>query len=155
MPSSSSKKLSSKTTVTCPKSKGGIKKPKKKKLTLRMKYLGATPGKGSRTGKDGIARMRTEIHPPGGRIRDDPFTGEPSQYYEIQDGKWYALKTADMGHIHDAVIYWNTIGYKYKPKSAVIRKWMLDPKNYRLEHRSINRSKGSILGKTHTYRKPK
>ena len=41
------------------------KKKKKRKKSARLKYLGKTPGKKSRTGKEVIARMRKD-----GKIRD-------------------------------------------------------------------------------------
>jgi hypothetical protein len=152
----------SKATVGCPKkgpsksAKKGVTKPapKKKPLSLRKKYLGATPGKASKTGRAVIERMSKETPPKGGRIKYHPKTGEATHFYEISDGKWYPLKSADMGHVHDAVVYWNATGRKHGAKSAVVRKWMLDSKNYRLEHFSLNRSKGAILGQTANYQKP-
>ncbi|WP_081965492.1 GH-E family nuclease [Porphyromonas macacae] len=56
-----------------------------------------------------------------------------------------------MGHIHDAVTYWNETGRYLGVKSKEVRKWMLDSDNYILEYFSTNRSKGAKSGKTATY----
>ncbi|GAB3635236.1 hypothetical protein GCM10027422_08260 [Hymenobacter arcticus] len=61
------------------------------------------------------------------------------------DGNWYPVKETDMGHLHDAVQWWNAEGRKHGAKSPEIRKWMLDPDNYELEPSSINRSRGGKL----------
>lgn len=58
-----------------------------------------------------------------------------------------------MAHKIDAVTWWNEVGRKYGPKSPEVRKWMLDPDNYYLEHYSINRSQGANLRQT--YLQPK
>ncbi|MBK9579775.1 MAG: hypothetical protein IPO40_22125 [Fibrobacteres bacterium] len=50
-----------------------------------------------------------------------------------------------MGHKHDAVQYWNKTGRKHGPKSKPVRKWMLDPDNYELQHYNSNRSSGAKL----------
>jgi len=121
---------------------GQAPKPPRKK-SLREQYLGRTPGKKSRTGRKVQERMREE-----GTLRTNP-RGE----VEFKSGdKWYPLKEADMGHNTDAVMWWNTEGYKLGAKSPEVRKWMLDPDNYTLEHFSLNRSAGAKLGET--YRPP-
>jgi len=112
-------------------------KKKKRKKSLRLKYLGRTPGKKSRTGKEVIARMRKDD-----KIRDT-FTGTE---FKASNGKWYPLSEADMAHEPmDAVRYWNTEGRKHGAKSKTVRKWMLDSNNYTLDHYSSNRSAGAKL----------
>lgn len=115
-----------------------LAKPK----NLREKYLGRTPGKSSRTGKEVQDRMREE-----GKLKTDPITGETS--FQASDGKWHDLSKADMAHNRDAVKWWNAEGRKFGGKSPEVRKWMLDSKNYTLEHYSINRSAGAKLGETY------
>ena len=40
-----------------------------------------------------------------------------------------------MGHNpEDAVSYWNRCGRYHEDKSQAVRKWMLNPNNYRLEY---------------------
>lgn len=56
------------------------------------------------------------------------------------------MKYADMSHKKDAVTWWNKTGRKYGSKSKEVREWMLNSKNYYLDHRSINRSAGAKLG---------
>ena len=107
---------------------------------LRDEYMGRTPGKGSRTGREVIDRMRTE-----GKITG---TGKNMQF-KNSDGKWYPIKNADMAHKRDCVAYWNKTGRFHGAKSPQVRKWMLDSKHYELEHKKDNRSKGAKVGKTY------
>jgi 1,4-alpha-glucan branching enzyme len=39
-----------------------------------------------------------------------------------------------MAHKVDAVSWWNSVGRKYGAKSKEVRKFMLNPDNYYLEH---------------------
>lgn len=111
-----------------------------KKKSLRDQYLGRTPGKGSRTGKEVIERMRAskKIRGKGKNMR-----------FEYK-GKWYKVKNADMGHITDAVSYWNKTGRFLGAKSKEVRRWMLNSKNYELQPASINRRMGALLGNSGT-----
>jgi len=43
------------------------------------------------------------------------------------------------------VAWWNSIGRYTGAKSSEVRSFMLDPKNYYLEHYSINRSQGATI----------
>lgn len=111
---------------------GGHVKPK----SLREQYLGRTPGKNSRTGKEVQERMRKE-----GKLRDGPDGPE----FKASDGEWYPLKDADMAHNKDAVTWWNETGRELGAKSKEVRDWMLDSSNYTLDHYGINRSAGAKL----------
>ncbi|WP_343224215.1 RHS repeat-associated core domain-containing protein [Pseudoalteromonas sp. CNC9-20] len=129
------KKISDNLRSTVPASVPKAKKKRKK--SLRLKYLGRTPGKKSKTGKEVINRMKAE-----GKIRSS-FKGTE---FQASDGEWYPLSEADMAHEPmDAVKYWNTTGRKHGPKSKQVRKWMLDSNNYTLDHYSLNRSAGAKL----------
>lgn len=103
--------------------------------SLREQYMGKTPGKESKTGKEVIARMQAE-----GRIKEGQF--------EYQ-GKWYDIKDADMGHKIDAVTWWNKKGRFTGAKSKRVRRFMLSPYNYELQPSSINRSNGGKIGETY------
>nr|WP_308020427.1 GH-E family nuclease [Neisseria bergeri] len=60
------------------------------------------------------------------------------------DGNKYSLRNAHMGHNpEDAVSYWNRCGRYHGAKSQAVRKWMLDPNNYRLEYGPGNCSRGA------------
>ncbi|NUL38953.1 RHS domain-containing protein [Kosakonia sacchari] len=109
-------------------------------LSCRNNYLGRTPGKKSRTGREVIERMRNE-----GKIQD--VAGET--YFQASDSNWYPLREADMSHTVDAVTWWNETGRYLGPKSRPVRSWMLDSKNYYLDHYSINRSQGAMLGQVY------
>jgi hypothetical protein len=121
-----------------------------KKISLRLKYLGRTPGKNSKTGKEVFERM-LKTKPKTARIRrgQKEFLDKSSI-----PPKWRNIEEADMGHIHDAVTWWNKTGRKYGAKSKEVREWMLDSKNYVLEYYKTNRSKGAILGRKETYLPP-
>lgn len=109
-----------------------------KEESKRLQYLGRTPGKGSSTGKEVVRRMESE-----GKIRESELP--PGREVLGPDGKWHDIRETDMGHIEDAVNWWNTQGRNYSPKGKEVRKWMLDPNNYELEPSSINRSRGAKL----------
>ena len=109
---------------------------KVKTESKRLKYMGKTPSKTSRTGKEVIERMKGE-----GKIR----TVRGKQQFMASNGKWYDISEADMAHKVDAVHWWNTVGRKYGAKSKEVRNFMLDSDNYYLEHYSINRSQGAKL----------
>jgi hypothetical protein len=75
------------------------------------------------------------------------------KFPENESGTWYYVDDCDLSHEPmDAVTYWNTIGYKYGPRSPEVREFMTNPKNYIFEPRSINRSRSSREGET--YRDP-
>lgn len=112
-----------------------------KKISNRLKYLGRTPGKASKTGREVFERMM-KGKPPTARIRK--VKGKDVK--EFFDGKkWRDIKEADMGHIDDAVSWWNKTGRQYGAKSKEVREWMLDSKNYVLEYYKTNRSNGAKL----------
>jgi len=121
-----------------------------KKISLRLKYLGRTPGKNSKTGKEVFERMLKEI-PPTARVRkgQKEFLDK-----SVNPPKWRNIKEADMGHIEDAVKWWNREGRNYGPKSDKVRGWMLESKNYSLEYSKANRSRGATLGKAEKYLPP-
>ncbi|HYR88478.1 MAG TPA: GH-E family nuclease [Terriglobia bacterium] len=112
---------------------------KPRPASLREKYMGRTPGKGSKTGLAVQERMRAE-----GKLRVDDITGETE--FRASNGKWYPLRDADMTHKTAAVSWWNETGRHYGAQSPEVRQWMLDPDNYTLDHYSLNRSAGATLG---------
>jgi hypothetical protein len=122
-------------------------KPKTKPKSLRDQYMGRTPGKSSKTGREVQERMRKER-----KLREDPLTGEKE--FLASDKQWYPLKYADMSHKTDAVSWWNSTGRQYGAKSPEVRKFMLDSNNYELDHFSNNRSIGASLGHAENYLPP-
>ena len=110
-------------------------------IPKRKQYLGNTPGKNSRTGREVIERMKSE-----GKIMD---LGDNELMFKGQDGNWFSIEDADMGHIEDAVSWWNREGRTFGAKSKEVRDWMLDSNNYELEYFSVNRAKGGSLKETY------
>ena len=112
--------------------------PTQKRPSKRLQYVGKTPRKTSPTGRAVIERMRNE-----GRIAQ----GEDGSTWvrSSKSGRWVKLEETEMGHLEDAVKYWNRDGYKLGPKSKAVRQWMKDPDNYELQPKSENRSQGGEL----------
>lgn len=110
----------------------------------RHEYVGSTPGKRSRTGREVMDKMHGE-----GRMRNYPPLNNRTEFLDA-DGNWYNISQADMGHHPKAAVeYWNETGINHGPRSPEVREWMLDHNNYELEHFSRNRSAGARLGKTY------
>ncbi len=121
------------------------KKPKSRRLLT----MGRTPGKGTKTGRIVKARMKSKgwIKKIGGveYVKVSVTQGGARVWKPIN-------RQIHMGHIVDAVDYWNKIGYKTGAKSKTVRKFMLDASNYELEWGPLNSSNGAKLGQT--YNKP-
>ncbi|MDH5653071.1 MAG: DUF4157 domain-containing protein [Gammaproteobacteria bacterium] len=122
-------------------------RPERRRSSRRTEYLGSTPQKNSRTGRQVIERMEMEgrIHRTATGEVQVYTRGPPRPWQE----RWYPLEEMDMGHHPvDAVTYWNETGRSHGPRSQEVRDWMLDPDHYELQHRSVNRSEGARLGQT-------
>jgi len=119
-----------------------------KPASARETYMGSTPDKYSRTGREVVERMRNEglIDGEGPLQRGNPNNLQlinADGTRTLIDGK------VDMAHKVDAVSWWNDVGRLYGAKSPEVRQFMLDPSNYVLQHQSINRSEGAQLKQTY------
>lgn len=117
---------------------GSDPKAKKKTQSKRDRFLGDTPGKNSRTGREVRERMRKEK-----TLRTNPRTKKDE--FLAENGKWYPVDSPQthMGHHpEDAVDWWNREGREYGAKSPEVRAWMLDSKNYRFEYGPLNSARG-------------
>ncbi len=125
-----------------------------RKISDRLAYVGSTPSKYSRTGREVVERMRTE-----GKIRGDgPLKkGNPNNLEVLgPDDIWYKIDhTIDMAHTIDAVSWWNKTGRFFGAKTKEVREFMLDSTHYRLEPQSINRSQGAKLKENYLPPEPK
>lgn len=119
-----------------------------KRVSRRRQYLGSTPGKSSKQGREVIQRLR-DAEPPqittvGGKdylLWEHPKTGVRERI---------PLSECDMSHVPvDAVTYWNSTGRHAGPRSPAVREWMLTSENYTLQPASYNRSEGAKLGITY------
>lgn len=127
------------------KNKYAVPPPKPDTFKARNELMGSTPSKWSPTGIAVRKRMAKQ-----GLLRN---FDQPDEEVYVQVGSTMAWKPVDdeidMGHIGDAVKFWNRVGRYFGPKSVVVRKFMLDPSNYRLEWGSLNSSNGAKLGQTY------
>ena len=107
-----------------------------RRLTSRREqYMGRTPGKASRTGREVIERMKAE-----GRVLE---AEDGTLKIVCPEGGCSDISATDMSHLEDAVAWWNREGYRHGPKSEPVRDFMLDPNNYELESSTTNRSRGA------------
>jgi hypothetical protein len=101
----------------------------------RELYMGSTPGKNTDVGEKVKKRMQ-------GMGRYDP---ETKMFYNVRDKKWYPESEAAMGHIIDAVIWWNSNGRFTEMQSDEVIQFMQDPDNYELEETRQNSARGAAL----------
>jgi hypothetical protein len=127
---------SSQPSTSSPSTADQTQQQPKKAQSLRDQYLGRTPGKASRTGRQVQTRMRAD-----GTLMDGP----EGPIVKGSDGEWYPLEDTDMSHATDAVKWWNDTGRQYGAKSPEVRQWMLNPDNYTLDYYGLNRSAGAQL----------
>ena len=113
--------------------------------SLRLRYLGGTPDKYTRTGREVRERMRQE-----GTLKFDADLGE--DVFLGEDGIWRPVNRPNvhMGHHPvDAVDWWNSTGRYTGAKSQTVRDWMLDSNNYRFEYGPLNSSRGGATRSTY------
>jgi hypothetical protein len=119
-------------------------------------YLGATPEKSGPVGTAVKRRMHTQ-----GKY--DPATGLVLYSRDVrgrallpgQPAQSVHENNCDMGHIVDAVVWWNSNGRLTFPQSPEVLRFMSDPDNYELEPSGPNRARGAALGAGGvTYRPP-
>ncbi len=95
-------------------------------------YMGATPDRSSPTGILVQKRMEIEGKIVNGKVQD-------------RAGSWVSIADCDMGHVIDAVTWWNSNGRLTGARSSAVIKFMQNPSNYELEPSSQNRSRGASL----------
>ena len=116
-------------------------KPPERKRSNRYRYMGKTPRKVDPVGQQVIARMvadesdadDTVLFPDLSRPGDTLLlTGyDPQNVYSLTDPE--DATHLDMGHLYDAVTFWNEIGRYTGEQSACVRAFMEDPNNYRIQ----------------------
>ena len=121
------------------------------RTSKRQMYMGATPSKYSKVGREVIKRMHKQglISGDISKIDDVDFDFRTLQFKSLKDGGWYDIVDADMSHVNDAVTWWNKKGRFLGPKAPRVRRFMTNPYNYYLEHYSYNRSGGAQIGETY------
>jgi hypothetical protein len=109
----------------------------------RPYYMGPNPRMDETIGKAVEARMRTEGKIIGDQVRyarDAWGNPLPKGQAEL-----YPISACAMGHIIDAVTWWNTNGRFTGPQSNEVQKFMTDPGNYEIEPSGPNSRRGSRL----------
>lgn len=99
----------------------------------RELYLGRTPRKSSNTGKTVRDRMTREGKLVNGKV------------LYARDGKWYSISECDMGHVIDAVTWWNSNGRLTGAQSPAVCSFMTNPINYEFEPSGPNQARGAAL----------
>jgi filamentous hemagglutinin len=110
--------------------------------SARLRYMGATPDKFSRTGDEVLERMCGDglIVGDGPLLRDNPNDRRPV----TNDGLARIDSTIGMAHQADAVTWWKQTRRFYGAKSPEVRQFMLHSDNYIVQPRSINRFEGAV-----------
>ena len=103
------------------------------KLTRRELFMGSTPGETSGVGNAVKARM----------IALGKYDPKTNKFFNARNNTWYPLSQADMGHVIDASVWWNSNGRFKGPKAPEVRQFMTDPDNYEFEESNQNRLRGA------------
>jgi len=114
-------------------------------------YLGSTPKKESTCGVKVIERMEKQ-----GKYKTVKEGNLPTpRFLDTRNPlpAWLSPSQADMGHIVDAVLWWNAVG-RFGVGGNKVEKFMNDSDNYELEESSHNRSDGASLGSDNNYKPP-
>lgn len=119
-----------------------------KKVDLRTEYLGGTMKRDTKEYGEFLDNWRSK-----GRIRIvddevvfiDTITQKDGSLRSRLVGQdvWFSEVDMDLGHIMDAVEWWNKFGKYLGKRSEQAREFMKDPNNYQPELFSINREMGS------------
>ena len=110
----------------------------------RNLYMGPTPSKTSPVGQAVMARMRAEGRLVGDQVR----YGRSAAGVPLPPGQFelHPVSQCAMGHIIDAVTWWNTNGRFTGPQSPEVQAFMTDPANYEIEPGGPNSLRGAQLG---------
>lgn len=125
-----------------------------RRTSRREEFMGGTPDKYSKTGREVLERMRAAgmIVGDGPLLRGNPNNlqlrvpildadGNPTGQHRLVP----IDENIDMGHIEAAVAFWNREGRRHGARSKVVRDFMLMSSNYEFQHKSINRSEGARM----------
>ncbi|MCB0458288.1 MAG: hypothetical protein KDC91_11140, partial [Flavobacteriaceae bacterium] len=105
----------------------------------RGTFMGSNPSRNSSVGTAIKNRMKGE-----GTYKIEGNPPVELIEYPKGSGNWHPLDTCDLSHEPvDAVTWWNTIGYKFGPRSPKVKEFMTNPNNYIFEPLSSNRGRGS------------
>jgi hypothetical protein len=112
----------------------------------RETYLGKNPKI-----QDIGAAIKSRMARQGNYRRDN---GGEILYFRDSDGnplsdptkaRWVNVRNCDLGHIVDAVSWWNSNGRLTYAQSPTVLEFMNDPSNYELEPSAVNQRRGALL----------
>jgi len=106
---------------------------------LRTLYMGPTPSKDDSVGAAVKTRMQAQ----------KKFDAAKQLAFSARENIWHPLANCDMGHIIDAVIWWNSNGRLTGAQSPIVLAFMRDPDNYEFEPSALNRARGAALRATY------
>ena len=119
---------------------------------LRNYYMGPNPRKDGPIGKAVQARMAAEGKLVNGKVRyGRDATGTPLPKGNFT---WHDVKDCEMGHVIDAVTWWNSNGRFTGVQSAQVKAFMDSDINYELEPSVVNQLRGRAIGRTQRYDDP-
>jgi hypothetical protein len=115
----------------------------------RNYYMGPNPSMNGPVGRKVQDRMRSEGSLVGTQVRYD----RDAAGVALPPGKftWWSLSDCTMGHVIDAVTWWNANGRFTGPQSREVEKFMTDPDNYVIEPAGPNSLRGALLGGRQQY----
>ncbi len=103
----------------------------------RQLYLGTNPKIKSDTGQKIKERMK--------KTGKYDTAGHPGHFQDrYNNTEWHPLSEANLGHVINAVNWWNSNGRFTGAKSSEVAKFMNDPDNYELEDKVQNQQRGSL-----------
>jgi hypothetical protein len=109
----------------------------------RYIFMGPNPRIDSDIGLKVQARMRAEGKLDGNIVR----YGRDAAGGRLPPGQFttWPISECAMGHIVDAVHWWNSNGRHTGPQSAEVAQFMMDPDNYEIEPSAPNSLRGAKL----------
>ena len=114
----------------------------------RTLYMGDTPSKTSDVGSRVRARMLSEgkYRPDNGGEVASARTAKGAPLAVGAKVRWVSVAQCDMGHIVDAVAWWNSNGCLLGAQAGPVLRFMADSNNYEFEPLPANRARGARIG---------
>lgn len=109
--------------------------------TRRELFMGPTPNRSRSPGTYAAVKQRM--------ARQGKYDSTTNTFRDRNLNAWFPEARAAMGHVIDAVRWWNSNGRLTGAQSPVVLQFMADADNYELEETNSNSSRGASLGATY------